>query len=248
MSDNPYQAPTFTESAPVQYAHSSYQYRSLRVLAYLITILISLVCLCYVGMSVVQTFGEQMFPEFSNPNADVSSQMEMNLIYLSTGFALLSLPVYIGSVVVICMFMYRANANVRACGAVGLDFTPGWAGGWWFVPIMNLFKPYQAMKEIHQASHEPVDRAWRKHSTPVYLPAWWACWLIGGLLGQIETRLAWNGVDSGMMSLPLSWSSTMFAVFAAVLLFRIIWSATRNQEAWVAKVTGSATPAMDSAS
>ena len=35
------------------------------------------------------------------------------------------------------------------------SFTPGWSVGWFFVPIMNPWKPFQAMREIWQASAEP---------------------------------------------------------------------------------------------
>jgi hypothetical protein len=54
-------------------------------------------------------------------------------------------------IVLICIWP-RANRNARALGATGMRFTPGWCVGWYFVPIMNLFRPYQAMKEIWMAS------------------------------------------------------------------------------------------------
>src|SRR5947209_8456564 len=44
------------------------------------------------------------------------------------------------TVVVFGMWIYRANHNVRALGARELRYTPGWAVGWFFVPILNLWK------------------------------------------------------------------------------------------------------------
>ena len=60
-------------------------------------------------------------------------------------------------------------------GARQLDFTPGWSVGWYFLPIANLWKPYQAMKEIWRASARPdkVDDA----EVPGWLPLWWFLWL-----------------------------------------------------------------------
>ena len=76
-------------------------------------------------------------------------------------------------------WIYLANANAHALGAEGMQFTPGWAVGWYFVPIASLWKPYQAMKEIWQASAAGTD--WRGVRVPRLLPWWWACWLISTL-------------------------------------------------------------------
>ena len=52
--------------------------------------------------------------------------------------ALLQLVVLIGCAFVVLKWIYRANANVRALGAKDMKFTPGWAVGWYFVPILWL--------------------------------------------------------------------------------------------------------------
>ena len=43
------------------------------------------------------------------------------------------------------MWIFRASQNLPRLGAVGQRFSPRWAVGWWFVPIMLLFRPYQAI-------------------------------------------------------------------------------------------------------
>ena len=55
---------------------------------------------------------------------------------------------YITAVVLYCIWIHRANRNARALGTQGMRFTPGWCVGWWFIPFMNLYKPYQAVSEI----------------------------------------------------------------------------------------------------
>ena len=55
--------------------------------------------------------------------------------------------------VVFGTWIYRAAANVDAASVPGFRFTPGWAVGWHFVPIANLFKPFGAMRQIWNASH-----------------------------------------------------------------------------------------------
>jgi len=52
-------------------------------------------------------------------------------------------------------WLYRAACNARALGAQGMQVSPAWAVGGFFVPIIHLFLPYQAVKEIWV--NGPVD-------------------------------------------------------------------------------------------
>jgi hypothetical protein len=100
--------------------------------------------------------------------------------------ALMYLGVYLATVVVFGMWIHRANRNARALGARHLEFTPGWAVGWYFVPILNLWKPMQAMREIWHASQNP--HAGPDESTPAMISGWWGLWLITNFLGQLSFR------------------------------------------------------------
>ena len=57
----------------------------------------------------------------------------------------------LAAIVLFCLFMPRANRNARAFGAP-MSNSPGWAAGWFFVPVAFWWKPYYAMKEIWQGS------------------------------------------------------------------------------------------------
>ena len=89
--------------------------------------------------------------------------------------------------VAILMWIYRANWNARQLGAKGMRFTPGWAVGWFFVPFLNLWKPYEAMKEIWKASANPAN--WQAESVPLLLHAWWFLWAGSAVYSQIAFRL-----------------------------------------------------------
>ena len=99
---------------------------------------------------------------------------------------LLYTVVYIATTIVFGRWIYLANVNCRGFGAASMQFTPGWAVGSYFVPILNLFRPYQAMKEIWQASSNP--RHWHTEKAPGILPTWWTLWLVSNLFGQIIFR------------------------------------------------------------
>ena len=73
-------------------------------------------------------------------------------------------------------WIFRANRNVRALGANGLKIAPGWAVGCFFVPIICLWKPYQAMKELWRASQNPFT--WQDIPASRILPGWWTLWIV----------------------------------------------------------------------
>jgi len=83
-------------------------------------------------------------------------------------------------------WVYRSSLNAHAL-VPALTISPGWAVGWYFVPIALLFKPFQAMKEIWQASAQPA--AWRSVDTPGLLRWWWGLWLLSSVLGNLSFRL-----------------------------------------------------------
>lgn len=85
-----------------------------------------------------------------------------------------------------CCWIYRLAHNVRALGARRLEFTPGWAVGFYFIPFVGLWKPYQAMKEIWKASDDP--KHWRSTRANSIVGWWWTIWIITGLLNYIITR------------------------------------------------------------
>lgn len=96
--------------------------------------------------------------------------------------------VFVLAAVFVGRWIYFSNRNVRLLGATGLKNTPGWAVGWYFVPIANLWKPYQAMKEIWQASANPLE--WFGQERTPLLPLWWLFWLVSNVIGQVSFRMA----------------------------------------------------------
>jgi hypothetical protein len=95
--------------------------------------------------------------------------------------------IFIVSGIIILKWIYRANYNARQLGATEMTFTPGWSIGWYFIPIANLWKPYQAMKEIWKASSDPQN--WKTQSVSAMLPWWWFFWIVSGIFDNASFRL-----------------------------------------------------------
>ncbi len=103
------------------------------------------------------------------------------------GFYLLILVV---TAVVFLRWTYLSSRNVRSLGADALKFTPGWAVGWYFIPIANLWKPYEALKETFKASHPDFTENWREAPHPAIMPLWWTLWILGVFVEQERFRAA----------------------------------------------------------
>ncbi len=117
--------------------------------------------------------------------------------------------IYIVTGITFLVWIHRANRNARALGAEGMQFTPGWSVGWYFVPIMSLWKPFQAMREIWQASAEPGN--WRAVQAPPLLGWWWALYLGNQILNQAAYHLS-DKVDSMDSALTASFVMTASSI------------------------------------
>ncbi len=146
----------------------------------------------------------------SSPEATYASSQALELIL---GLLALSrLVVFIITVVHFCKWMHRANCNVRGFGSDGLEFTPEWAAGCFFVPILCFYRPYQAMTEIWNASNSPSH--WS--SLPIAQPVqtWWALYITAWFVGVVAGRLS----NTARAVSELQMSTSVYIV-ADVLLF-----------------------------
>lgn len=118
--------------------------------------------------------------------------------------AVLFLLIFLGGGVIVFKWIKVANKNVRALGAKDLCFTPGWAVGWFFIPVANLFKPFKVMNEIWSASHSP--QKWQSDEKNRAVQKWWGLWIGSNGLIQISNNLEKNA-DSMDKIIQLSYLS-----------------------------------------
>lgn len=101
----------------------------------------------------------------------------------------------ITTIILFAMWIYRASFNSRALGAQNMKFTPGWSVGYYFIPILWFWKPYQAMKEIWRASKAP--KSWGSVARGTVLPWWWFFFLISAMLDNASFRTALRAKEIG---------------------------------------------------
>jgi len=88
-----------------------------------------------------------------------------------------------------CWFLLWLHRATKCACAIAPDLqsTPGWAVGWYFVPVANLWKPFQSMKELSQVSRNPKE--WWSVGSDGVLVAWWTLWILAGITGNVSLRL-----------------------------------------------------------
>ena len=65
---------------------------------------------------------------------------------------ILLVAVSLATSVAFLMWIHRAYRNLPALRGTPLKCSPRWAVGYYFIPILNFFRPYQVMKEIWRES------------------------------------------------------------------------------------------------
>jgi hypothetical protein len=127
----------------------------------------------------------QPTPTFSNPQSINAVQSTLILVA-------------IGAVVVGCIWQYRAASAARSLGLPSTR-SPGWGVGSWFVPIVNLWMPYQAIRDCL-----PPDDPNRR------FVLWWWLSVVGGQVLVIAATL--TAFFSGAVSLAVSIPAALFAL------------------------------------
>lgn len=112
------------------------------------------------------------------------------------GAALLYLVDFVASAIAFLAWLSRSVENVPPLGAGTLWVSPRWAIGWWFVPVANLFKPYQVVRDLLGQLRVPEHDGGSRVTL-----AWWICWIAGGLSTAIATRLVLVQVEPSLDNL-----------------------------------------------
>lgn len=131
--------------------------------------------------------------------------------------------------ILILVWIWRANRNAHALGAAGMRFTPAWAVGWFFIPLANLVKPFDVMREIWRARDRPGD--WQRHQAPAVIGWWWLFLLVAIIAGNVAPRLALRATSLEAL-IDATWVTVtpdIAGILASAVLLRIISGVQRMQ-------------------
>ena len=111
------------------------------------------------------------------------------------------------------IWIYRVSGNAsRLAGR--LPISPGWAVGWYFVPVGAFWKPFEAIEQAWKVSTAPL--AWRSVPTPALLRWWWGFWIGAGVLATVF------GVAQRYASTDQAFASVMLIAISLTVLVQCV--------------------------
>jgi hypothetical protein len=136
----------------------------------------------------------------------------------------------------ICWIIWfrRAYGNLTLMGTRKSDYAPGWAIGCWFVPIVNLFRPYRLTKEVwlRSANRNALDSV-KQLVTPGLVSIWWGINILSGLLGRMQ--LSWAArakqIDELQGVTMLGIAADCLGIVSAVVAISLVLRIDRLQRA-----------------
>ena len=78
---------------------------------------------------------------------------------------------------------YNAYSNLHAIKAIRLKYKKGWAIAGWFIPVVNLFMPFQILQEIFLKTQIAAPNTNPTPSSAKKVGWWWALFLFTSFLG-----------------------------------------------------------------
>jgi hypothetical protein len=206
-------------------------YRSPVILSYIVMAMLGAFALCsiaFVVMSLVMAFSTHTLVDLGNGE---SIDYGMGLIGL---VALFEIPLQLATVIFFCIWEYRAFNNLSALGAKNLEFSPGWAVGWWFIPFLNLVKPFQVVRELYNNSDPDVDEDGFLASyqgTPEIVGFWWGTYLAGNITFRISNMMIDDRTGQISGAFPVTFLvAGILALASSTLAIIIVREITRRQE------------------
>jgi hypothetical protein len=146
------------------------------------------------------------------------NQLRISLIMFAAAAA------QIISIITFIQWFRRAYYNLHQ-KVYGLSYSEGWAAGAWFVPFLNLVRPYEIMKELYVRTKSLLGEKGVDTSALLstqLLGWWWALWLINAIMDQVSNRLNQDVTDGLVPHNEVMLVSSMLGIPLALIAVRVI--------------------------
>ena len=211
----------------------NYEYKPLEVLTNILLVLFSAEIL----LAIINIYADTYDISFIKANIKSGGVLYYDNSNFESLLTSLSQMFY-GLVLIIALIFYfiwvrRAYRNLHSLQLKPTEYSSGWAIGSYLVPILNLFRPYNMMKEIWFGS-QPIpseENAYELEShlgmsSTGFLQLWWAFFIIDGFVSNISFRLGLNS-NSGQNILTSLWIdliSSITGIAVSVVSLYLIWT------------------------
>jgi hypothetical protein len=213
-----------TEQAPISVVHGPYGLfrNNHKLMVMLVTLLVSNVFLTVFSSGFLSYLQLNSQKSYGNVLTDYITKLDQITILVSIG----QHSVYFTIAIIACAWINRVCKNAWLLDAPHMKIAPGWSVGHYFIPVLNLWKPYMAMKDIRRTSYG------NDHSLDKTLPLWWTMWL---LFNVISLAVVWttsnaDNRENYVMANKLKLIKLPIEVALSISFSTIVMNITRTQK------------------
>jgi heme/copper-type cytochrome/quinol oxidase subunit 2 len=140
------------------------------------------------GMTVIMALSGPADADLTDMQRTASSSGLLTMVY--SGYA--QLAVFVVVAILFLRLLYKAAQRAKGFAVPFSHVSPGWAVGYWFIPIMNLYRPFQVVKALFASCAQEAGPTAKPAAGEQLLSAWWAMFLLSGI---VERMLASSNTD-----------------------------------------------------
>lgn len=148
--------------------------------------------------------------------ASYSQFAEAPIMMIVAGVSsLISNLAFYPSIIAVMVWVWMAHANLHRAGLSGLNYSPAWATFSFLVPVVNLWVPMRAMRELaNRSAGEPEELA---DADVDAVQSWWGAWLGSIVVGTfVAYTLLIDLVPYVFVTTPF-WATQGLMVLANIL-------------------------------
>jgi hypothetical protein len=146
------------------------------------------------------------------------------------------LLLYVVTAIVFLCWFHRVHGNLQPLNSPDLSYTSGWAVGFWFVPILNLYRPVQIAQVVWRNSDPETvegDAAAGGAGKSALIGFWWAMWIISNIVSNVAVRSSWavQSPESLRVATQISMVADVLSLPTALLAFAVVSAIDARQTA-----------------
>jgi Domain of unknown function (DUF4328) len=135
----------------------------------------------------------------------------------------------ITTAIVFLLWLRRSYANLAALTTRPRKYSLGWVVGGFFVPFLNLVRPYQVVRELWRLSDDTPDD--KDVPSPSLLGWWWGFWLLTNVAGQAAFRMAMGAKTAQeiLTATHVNVAANVVSIVCAALAIPVVRTIERKQ-------------------
>ena len=159
-------------------------------------------------------------PDIGNIDMEMINMSDLLIVVITLAYW----AILILAIVFFIMWFRRAYYNLHQLSWHNARYTEGWAAGRWFVPIINLWWPYQIMVDIWRGTQNALRERLGEPQSLSIIGWWWAFYLIQRFAGNYASIMGSraNDIESLLTATQVKIFSDLVTIPAILLAIRIV--------------------------